>query len=104
VKPDTITAMRDLIGEIRRAMPFDLPGARVCSGPCEGCSMKLLGFLESELEQWEQRLDQGEIPGLAGLSRLAKTARKVYRVLAKNGVPLNRPIQGKGAHSPPGLK
>jgi len=67
------TAMRDPIGEIRRVMPFHVPEARVCSGPCEGCSMKLLGFLESELEQWEQRLDEGEIPGLARLSRLAKT-------------------------------
>jgi len=86
VKPDTSTAMRQLIGEVRRAMPFDLPAARVCEGPCDGCSMKLLDYLEAELDSWEQRLDQGERPGLAELSRLAKTARRVHRVLEKNGL------------------
>lgn len=85
-KPDTTTAMRQLIGEVRAAIPFGLPEANVCAGPCEGCSMKLMAFLEGELEAWEQRLEQGEQPGLTDISRLAKTSRKVWGVLRKNGV------------------
>ena len=86
MKPDAPTAMRQLIDEVRHALPFDLPEARVCKGPCDGCSLKLLDFLEMELEQWERRLGQGEKPGLAELSKLAKTSRRIYRVLEKNGL------------------
>lgn len=85
-KPDTTTAMRELIEQVRSAIPFDLPEAQVCAGPCEGCSMKLLSFLESELEDWEMRLDQGERPGLKELSRLAKTSRRIYKLLEQNGL------------------
>ncbi len=85
-KPDTRTAMRQLIGRIRQVMPFDLPQARVCEGPCEGCSVKLLDYLETELEGWEQRLDQGETPDFRDLSRLAGTGRRVHRIMVANGL------------------
>lgn len=78
--------MRQLIAQLRGAIPFDAPEAQVCTGPCDGCSMKLLEFLDSELCEWEQRLDAGERPGLADLSRLVKTSRKVYGVLERNGL------------------
>jgi hypothetical protein len=83
-KPDSATAMRTLIAEIRNSLPFDRPGAQICSDPCRGCSIKLLDYLESELEAWEQRLDTGEKPGLADISRLEKKGRKVYRTLQAN--------------------
>jgi len=86
MKPDVPTAMRQLIAQVRRTLPFDLPEARVCDGPCDGCSLKLLDYLESELEAWEQRLDNGETPGFVELSRLARTSRNVHRVLLKNGL------------------
>jgi hypothetical protein len=86
MKPDAATAMRELIIQVRQTLPFDLPEARVCDGPCKGCSLKLLDFLEQELEEWEQRLDDGEKPGLAELSRLAKTSRRIHSVLLKNGL------------------
>ena len=86
MKPDVPTAMRQLIDEVRHTLPFDLPEARVCNGPCDGCSLKLLDFLEMELEAWERRLDEGEKPGLAELSKLAKTSRRIHRVLQKNGL------------------
>jgi hypothetical protein len=53
MKPDAPTAMRQLITQIRETLPFDAPQARVCQGPCEGCSMKLLDYLETELDDWE---------------------------------------------------
>jgi len=86
MKPDTVTAMRDLIAQVREALPFDLPEAQACSGPCDGCSMKLLAYLEAELEAWEQRLDNGERPNFGDLSRLARTGRKVHAVLSRNGL------------------
>lgn len=86
MKRDTTTAMYDLIDQVRQTLPFDLPEAQMCQGPCNGCSMKLLGFLETELEDWEQRLAEGEKPGLKDLSKLAKTSKKIYQVLDKNGL------------------
>ena len=85
-KPDVATAMRDLIRQARSALPFGAPEAVVCTGECQGCSRKLLEFLESEFEDWERRLDAGERPGLGDLSRLIRTSRKVRRILIRNGL------------------
>ena len=87
-KPSTTEAMRDLIAQVRAAIPFDMPEAQVCADECRSCSMKLLEFMAAELDDWEARLDAGEKPGLADLSRLARTARKVHRALEKNGLPV----------------
>ncbi|MEO5343762.1 MAG: hypothetical protein H7842_10575 [Gammaproteobacteria bacterium SHHR-1] len=78
--------MRLLIAQIRQAIPFDAPQARICAGPCASCSLKLLEYLEAELDSWELRLAQGERPGLAELSRLAKSARRIQRALHRNGL------------------
>ncbi len=86
MKPDVAAAMRQLIAQVRAAIPFDLPEAQLCTGVCHGCAMKLLDFLDTHLADWEARLDGGERPGLADLSRLASTSRKVHAVLRKNGL------------------
>lgn len=86
MKPDTSTAMRQLIDNIRHHIPFDMPEAYVCTDNCNGCSMKLLEFLDMELLDWERRLQQGECPGLGDIDRMAKIARKIYRVLDRNGL------------------
>jgi hypothetical protein len=84
--------MRLLIRQVRDAMPFDVPRARVCTGLCNGCSVKLLDYLDTQLSDWEARLAAGERPGLADLSRLGGTSRKAYRALAANGlVPMEPP-------------
>ena len=85
-KPDTVEAMHRLIQEIRTAIPLDLSEEAVCRDGCNACSLKLLEFLSSELENWEARLAQGEKPGLAELSQLARSARKIHRALVKNGI------------------
>lgn len=85
-KPDVATALRDLIRQVRASLPFDAPETQVCSGLCQGCSKKLLDFLDSELASWERRLALGEKPGLDDLSRLIQVSRKVRRVLVRNGV------------------
>jgi hypothetical protein len=76
--------MRNLIAEIRNSMPFDRTGKQFCTDQCRGCSIKLLDYMQSELEAWEQRLAAGEKPGLADLSRLEKKGRKVCRTLREN--------------------
>jgi hypothetical protein len=85
-KPDSATAMRLLIAQVRDAVPLDMPEAQICAGTCDGCSLKLLEFLGNELDGWEARLDAGERPGLQDLSRLADMSRKVYSVLTRNGL------------------
>jgi hypothetical protein len=93
VKPDTVTAMRGLIAQVRAVMPFDQASARVCDGECRSCGQKLLDFMQAELEDWESRLDAGTRPNLGDLDRLGRTARKVYRALEKNDLvpPLDPP-------------
>jgi len=86
LKPDTSTAMTNLIEQVRETIDFDIPIARLCDGPCTGCSKKLLEFLDIELEEWETRLAQDEKPGLGDIQKLAKTSKKVYTVLKKNGI------------------
>ncbi len=86
MKPNTRDAMFQLIGQIREALPFDSPAARVCEGPCDGCSMKLLEYMDQELENWEHRLAEGESPDFGDLAKLAKSAGKIHSVLSRNGL------------------
>lgn len=83
--------MRELITQVRAAMPFDAPRARICGGDCQGCSLKLLDYLDAELGSWEARLAAGETPNLGDLSGLAKTSRKVHAILERNGLVAPRP-------------
>ncbi len=85
-RPDVAEAMRAALREIRVRLPFGLSQTELCTGDCQGCSRKLLEFLDSELLDWERRLDAGMRPGLADLSRLIRTARKVEQVLRRNGL------------------
>ncbi|WP_210396261.1 hypothetical protein [Motiliproteus sediminis] len=83
-KPSTREAMQRLIDEIRLTLPFDLPQAELCNGPCSGCPKKLLEFIDTELDEWQHRLARGEQPRLGDISRLARRARKIHRVMELN--------------------
>ena len=87
-KPDTRTAMQALINEVRQTIPFDTPEAVMCSddSSCQGCSLKLLEFLSMELDNWQQKLEDGEVPNFGDLQKLGKSSRAVYKVLEKNGL------------------
>ncbi len=78
--------MRELIAQVREAIPFGLNDAVICGDGCEGCSSKLLIYLETELDAWERRLADGEVPTFGDLDRLAKQGRKIQRVLQRNGL------------------
>jgi hypothetical protein len=86
MKPDAQTAMRDLIVNVKTAIPFDLPESDLCSGSCRGCSKKLLDFLDMELEDWQRILEDGDSPSLGDIDRLAKRSKKIYSALKQNGL------------------
>lgn len=86
MKPKTPQAMQQLIQLVRETLPFATPQGYVCADECKGCSLKLLEFLDLELMDWEDRLQQGEVPTLRDVQRMAKISRRVYQVLEKNGV------------------
>ncbi len=48
--------------------------------------MKLLEFLDMQLNEWESRLKQGEVPNLGDLHRLGNIGNKIYRVIERNGL------------------
>lgn len=91
-KPDTRTAMRQLIDRIRKEIPFNLPEEVLCGDACQGCSSKLLIYLEIELDEWEVKLTDGAIPNFADLSRLAEKSKKIAQVLHQNGLLKNPPV------------
>ncbi len=84
MKPDTPTAMKNLIEQVRESIPFGLSEAEICIGTCRGCPKKLMEYLDQELESWNDRLNAGEIPTLGDVSILAKTSGKIHRALSKN--------------------
>lgn len=77
--------MRILTQQIRQKIPFDeLDEARVCSGACVGCAKNLLEYLEQEVIYWEDSLTRGESPNLGDINKLARSAKKIYKVLQLN--------------------
>ncbi len=78
--------MRDLITQIKQTLPFDGFDNSACSDTCSGCSVKLINFLENELEDWEYRLNNKEVPNFKDINKLAKMATKIHRVLVKNNL------------------
>jgi uncharacterized metal-binding protein YceD (DUF177 family) len=78
--------MRQLIQRIRNEIPFGLPEEALCGDACQGCSSKLLIYLETELDEWESKLAAGTLPNFADLNRLADKGRKVAQVLHQNGL------------------
>ncbi len=86
MKPDTSTAMQNLIDEVRATMPFDAGEAQLCADSCNGCSLKLLEFLDMELQDWEQKLQDGVEPSFGDVHKMGKTCKKIYMVLKKNGL------------------
>ena len=85
-KPNTTEAMRNLISEVKTAIPLDLLPLDACTDDCRGCSIKLVEYISMELENWEYRLDNGDIPDFGDLNKLARSSRKIYGVLSRNGL------------------
>nr|WP_049766529.1 hypothetical protein [Shewanella loihica] len=87
-KPDSTTAMLQLIDQVKQAMPLNEPETFVCGpqGSCIGCPKKLLELVDSEMRYWESAIQQGDTPLLGEVSRFAKLCRNVHRGLARSGI------------------
>jgi len=84
MKPDTTTAMKILIKQIKVALPFDMPEHEICAGKCVGCPKKMMEYIGFEIDYWQCKLDNDEIPTFGDINDLARIAKKVYRSMAKN--------------------
>ncbi|MCL1058188.1 hypothetical protein L2729_09255 [Shewanella gelidimarina] len=85
-KPDRITAMQNIIEQVKLELPLKDPATFVCGpdGSCIGCPKKLLELVDSELCYWESAMANGDIPQLGDISRFAKLCKNVRRGLVRN--------------------
>lgn len=85
MKPKTDVVMGNMIQQVKESFPFDISEEELCAVTCShGCPKKLMEYMQMEIADWEQRLEQGEIPNFADVKKFSKTGLKIYRVLAKN--------------------
>lgn len=85
-KPDCTSAMQKLITEVRGDFPFNVPEANICGISCIGCPKKLLEIVDTELCDWESKLDNQVVPKLGEISQLGKLCKNVRRGLKRNGL------------------
>lgn len=87
MKPKTDVVIVDIIQQIRASFPFDMSEEELCAETCSyGCPKKLLEYIHMEITEWENRLENGETPDLNDIKNLAKTSRKIYKILEKNNL------------------
>ena len=85
-KPDCVSAMKNLITEVREEFPFTTPEANICGISCVGCPKKLLEIVDTELCDWEAKLNNNVVPKLGEISKLTKLCKNVRRGLKRNGL------------------
>ena len=81
--------MYGLIQQVRTVVPFNISVADLCVDDCYGCPKKLMEYLDMELDDWEQKLDDGHIPNLGEINTLGKRSKKIVSALKKNGLLMN---------------
>ena len=85
MKPKTEVVMADIIQQIREKFPFDISEEELCAETCSyGCPKKLLEYMNMEITDWEQRLENHEVPNFKDIQKLSKTGCKIYKILAMN--------------------
>ncbi|MBB1437497.1 hypothetical protein EGC79_13960 [Shewanella vesiculosa] len=87
-KPDRVSAMKQLIVQIKTTFPLDSVDIFKC-GPantCVGCPKKLLDLVDSEVNYWDAALAQGVTPSLGDISRFGKLCKNVHRGLQRNNI------------------
>ena len=87
MKPKTNVVMLNVIQKIRENFPFSISEQELCAETCSyGCPKKLLEYIHMEITDWEQRLENGEIPNFRDIEKITKTSKKIFRVLEKNNL------------------
>jgi len=85
-KPDRVSAMLNIITEVRSEFPFTVPEANICGISCVGCPKKLLEFVDSELCHWEAQISNGTVPNFGEIACLGKLCKKAKLGLKRNGL------------------
>lgn len=85
-KPDTRTALANLMSQAREKLPFHLSFSGNCEGRCHECPAKLLEVLDTELAWWELRLQRGVVPSLGDVHRLARDCQEIHASLEGQGL------------------
>ena len=85
MKPNTKTAMENLIKEAREKIPFNLSMDGNCEGRCDVCPFKLIEFLDTDFSIWESRLKRGDIPNLGDVHTLGRQCKELYAILQEKG-------------------
>lgn len=80
-KPNTKTAMQQLIAQIQQTIPQNLDEAQMCQGECLGCSKKMLEMLDAEISYWQY---SDAVPSLKDLKNLENIGRRTYKILKRN--------------------
>ncbi len=79
--------MFNIIQQVRATFPLTMTEQELCTKTCSyGCPKKLLEYIDMEITDWEQRLENGEIPNFGDIQKLSKTSENIYRVLKKNNI------------------
>ena len=79
--------MSSIIQQVRATFPFAMTEDELCADTCSyGCPKKLLEYIDMEITDWEQRLENGEIPNFGDVRKLSRTSENIYRVLIKNNI------------------
>ena len=85
-KPDCTNAMQNLITAVRSDFPFNVAESNICGISCIGCSKKLLDIVDTELCDWEAKLNNRVEPTLGEISKLGKLCKNVSRGLKQNSL------------------
>lgn len=87
MKPKTTVVMKNIIQQIRTDFPFKMTEQELCASTCScGCPIKLLEYMDLEITEWEQRLEDGVIPNFKDIQKLSKSGNKIYKALKNNNL------------------
>jgi len=86
MKPRTREAMQALLYSIEQNLPLYAPESSICQNKCLGCPKKMMQFIEGEYEYWQQMLADEETPTLGDIQNLARSTKKIHKVLRSNGI------------------
>ncbi|MCB1777238.1 MAG: hypothetical protein KDI50_07370 [Candidatus Competibacteraceae bacterium] len=86
MKPKTNIVMVNIIQQIKETFPFSMSEDELCVECVHGCPKKLLEYLHMQITEWEERLENGEIPSFQDIKNLSNSSKKIYKALEKNNL------------------
>lgn len=88
MKPDRMTAMREIIAQVKAEFPLYEPSTFICGAntDCAGCPKKLLEMVDSEICYLESAMKRGVSPKFDEIRRFGKMCLSVRRALLRNNL------------------